>query len=64
MSVLHEGHDFLIFSLNSLQSKSLSLKRFMALFEAFGKTFLSLSTLDAHLKNVSSLQEVQQKYSV
>lgn len=36
----------------------------MALFEAFAKTFLSLSALDAHLKNVSSLQEVQQKYSV
>lgn len=64
MHVLHEGHDFPIFSLNLLQSKSVSLKRFMVLFEAFAETFLSLSTLDTHLKKVSSLQEVQQKYRV
>lgn len=36
----------------------------MVFFEAFAKTSLSLSTLDTHLKNVSSLQEVQQKYRV
>lgn len=36
----------------------------MVLFEAFAETFLSLSTLDTHLKKVSSLQEVQQKYRV
>lgn len=64
MSVLLEGHDFLIFSLNSLQSKSVSLKRLVIPFEAFAKTFRSLSTLNAHLKNASSLQEIQQNYSV
>lgn len=36
----------------------------MALSEAFAKTLLSLSTLDADLKNLSFFQEVQQKYSV
>lgn len=36
----------------------------MALSEALAKTLLSLSTLDADLKNLSCLQEVQQKTSV